>query len=147
MVSSGPSTLHERATGQLHLLHDYVTALGRYDASWSIRDLTRFFLSLVAQAGVQTVNEANQQGGAGGLSQSQQEAQDAFARGDNVDVGPAALARHLQTQSGEEEDDAAKVAAREELRQVLLQRPTPSSKVDQGESKLHRTYLPVRSSL
>lgn len=62
---------------QIHLLNAYATSLGRYDASWAIRDLTRFYVALVKQAGVQI--DIEEEGNA-----IEGEAKEAFARGDMV---------------------------------------------------------------
>lgn len=96
-------------TSSLHLLHTYLTTLSRYDPSWSIRDLTRFYVSLLYEAGIQ-IQTAN------GEESSDDKVHEAFARGDLLDLN---ITGEREQRNGEAERD---LGMQESLRKVLLAR-------------------------
>lgn len=113
---------------QVHILHAYVTALGRYDASWAIRDLTRFYVALVKEAGIEV--QAEDEGNA--------VEEEAFARGDFV-AGNAAAHDENASLGGESGDAVGRELRRKEavadqertraaLRTVLLSGPLKQTK-------------------
>ena len=112
-------------TPVIHLLHVHLTTLARYDPSWPIRDLTRFFVSLVSKAGVKTENAEER---------LESLVQDAFARGELVD-----LETHVQDGQGEGKDETD-ADVQETLKEVLFTGKHSSNAV-QGSYPFSRDTL------
>jgi hypothetical protein len=99
--------------------------MARYDASWAIRDLNRFFSALLAQAGVKVADETT-------AAIEEKEAEEAFHRGDKVSesangVDEVSIAMQAQR------DAQSKDQLQQKLKHVLSARSNSSS-TDVGTS-------------